>query len=74
MEFIGSGLGDDVDQTAAVTAVLGTGVIGDDAKLSDGVQGEDQEGAFTRAFNRVRPIHLETAMHVLRRSSKADHC
>ena len=60
VKAVGSGLGDDVDLTAAVVAVFCIEVIGNNAKLSDRVKVWNQRGAVVHAFLRISSIDHES--------------
>ena len=59
VKTVGSGLGDDIDLAAAVVAIFGIEVIGNNAKFGDRVQIWNERGAIVNAFLRVSSIDHE---------------
>src|SRR5260370_30273967 len=59
MDGLGPGFGHNIDWAAAVVAVLGIEVVGDDAKLRNGVQIRNNPSAVVLALFDVGAIHHE---------------
>ena len=63
-DFVGAGLGDDVDETTGRTTELGRGALGDDQHFVDGVDVEGVGRSLTTAlFTEERIVEIRTVDH-----------